>query len=82
VTTSLPTNLEQEIGDPDIDLEDPKLARIDMAHLEQAYRKKQLYTILPDRLHKVHKVFLNSFAGGKARANTNLGIQKETTKEQ
>jgi hypothetical protein len=81
-TTSLPTNLRPDMGDPDTDLEDPELAGIDMAHLEQAYRKQQLYTIPPDQLRKVHKVFLNSSAGGKARASTNLGIQKETTKEQ
>jgi hypothetical protein len=53
-----------------------------MAHLEQAYCKQQLYTISPDQLRKVHKVFLNSSARGSAKANTNLGIQKETSKEQ
>jgi hypothetical protein len=47
-------------------LEDQELAGIDMAHLEQAYRKQQLYTIPPDQLRKVHKVFLNSSAGGSA----------------
>jgi hypothetical protein len=52
-----------------------------MAHLEQAYRKQQLYTIPPDQLRKVHKVFLNSSAGGSARANANLGIQKGTSKD-
>ena len=70
------------MGDLDIDLEDQELAGIDVAHLEQAYRKQQLYTIPPDQLRKVHKVFLNSSVEGKARASTNLGIQKETTKEQ
>jgi hypothetical protein len=78
---SLPTTLGPEIGDPDTDLEDQELAGIDMAHLEQAYRKQQLYTIPPDQLRKVHKVFLNSSVGGSARANTNLGIQKGTTKD-
>jgi hypothetical protein len=70
------------MGDPDLDLEDQELAGIDMAHLEQAYRKQQLYTIPVDQLRKVHKVFLNSSAGGSARANSNLGIQKGTSKEQ
>jgi hypothetical protein len=71
-----------EIEDPDTDLEDQELTGIDMAHLEQAYRKHQLYTIPPDQLRKVHKVFINSSAGGSARANTNLGIQKDTSNEQ
>jgi hypothetical protein len=63
-------------------LEDKELAGIDMAHLEQAYHKKQLYTIPPDQLHKVHKVFLNSSARGSTHANTNLKIQKGTLKDQ
>jgi len=37
--TSIHENLGPEIGDPNIDLEDQELTRIDMAHLEQAYRK-------------------------------------------
>jgi hypothetical protein len=78
----LPLMLGIDIGDPDTDLEDQELAGIDMAHLEQAYRKQQLYTIPQDQLRKVHKVFINSSAGGSARANTNLGIQKDTSKEQ
>ena len=78
----IPNTLGLEIGDPDTDLENQELAGIDMAHLEQAYRKQQLYTIPPDQLCKVQKVFLNSSAEGSARANTNLGIQKETSKEQ
>jgi hypothetical protein len=45
--TSLPTTLGPEMGDPDMDLEDQELAGIDMAHLEQAYHEKQLYTIPP-----------------------------------
>jgi hypothetical protein len=65
------------MGDPDTDLEDQELAGIDMAHLEQAYRKQQLYTIPPDQLRKVHKVFLNSSAGGSARASTNLEYKKK-----
>lgn len=78
---SLPATLDLEIGDPDTDVEDQELAGIDMAHLEQAYRKQQLYTIPPDQLRKLHKVFLNSLVGGLARANTNLGVQKGTTKD-
>jgi len=60
VDASLLTTLGPEIGDPDTDLEDQELVGIDMAHLEKAYRKQQLYTIPPDQLCKVHKVFLNS----------------------
>jgi hypothetical protein len=70
------------MGDPDIDLEDQELAGIDLVHLEQAYQKQQLYTIPLDQLRKVHKVFLNSTAGGSTRANPNLGIQKGSSKEQ
>jgi hypothetical protein len=70
------------MGDPDMDLEDQELEGIDMVHLEQAFREQPLYTIPPDQLRKVHKVFLNSSVGGKAQANTNLRIQKETSKEQ
>jgi hypothetical protein len=54
------------MGDLDLDLEDQELAGIDMAHLEKAYHKQQLYTIPTDQLHKVHKVFLNSSTGGLA----------------
>jgi hypothetical protein len=77
---SLPTTLRLEIGDPDTDLEDQDLASINMAHLEQAYRKKQLYTIPIDQLCKVHKVFLNSSMRGSTRASTKLGIQKAASK--
>jgi hypothetical protein len=80
--TSLPTNLGLEIGDPDIDLEDQELAGIDLVHLEQAYRKQELYTIPQDQLRKVHKVFLNSTAGGSTRANSSLGIQRGHSKDQ
>jgi hypothetical protein len=59
-----------EIGDPDTDLEDQELTGIDMAHLEQSYRKQKLYTIPPNQLCEVHKVFLNSSTVGSARANT------------
>jgi hypothetical protein len=73
--TSLPTNVGKYIGDPDIDLEDQDLARIDLVHMEEAYQKKELYTIPSDQLRKVHKVFLNSSMGGSDRANSSLGIQ-------
>jgi len=63
MNTSLPANLGPEMGDPDTELEDQELEGIDMVHLEQAYRKQQLYTIPTDQLRKVHKVFLNSSAG-------------------
>jgi hypothetical protein len=79
--SSLPATLGPEMGDPDTDLEDQELVGIDMTHLEQAYRKQQLYTIPPNQLRKVHKVFLNSSAGGSAGANANLRIQKGTSKD-
>lgn len=58
----------------EIDLDEQDLTGIDLEHLEQPYRHQQLYTIPPDQLRKVHKVFLNSSAGSTARSNTGLGI--------
>jgi hypothetical protein len=78
----LPNMLGLEIGDIDRDLRYQKLVGIYMAHLDLAYQKQQLYTIPQVQLHKVHKVFNNSLAGGSARANTTLGIQKDTSKDQ
>jgi hypothetical protein len=69
------------MGYPDTDMEDQELVGIDMTHLEQAYHKQQLYTIPLDQLCKMHKLFLNSSAGGSAGANANLGIQKGTSKD-
>jgi hypothetical protein len=64
-----------------MDLDEKDLAGIDLVHLEQAYRHQQLYTIPPDQLHKVHKVFLNSSAGFAARSSSSLGIQGNLLKE-
>jgi hypothetical protein len=80
--TSLPANIGLEMGDSDINLEDQEIAGIDMVHLDQAYQKQQLYTIPPDQLCKVNKVFLNSLIRGSAQASKNIGIKKETSKEQ
>lgn len=66
--------LDLEEGDIKMDLDEQDLTGIDLEHLEQAYRHQQLYTIPPDQLRKVHKVFLNSSAGSTARSNTGLGI--------
>jgi hypothetical protein len=66
--------LDLEEGDIKMDLDEQDLTGIDLEHLEQAYRHQQLYTIPPDQLRKVHKVFLDPSAGSTARSNTGLGI--------
>jgi hypothetical protein len=63
-------------------LEEQDLVGVDLEHLEQAYRKHELYTIPPDHLRKVHKFFLNSSTGSVARSTTSLGIQRTQQKEQ
>ena len=68
--------------DTEIFLEEQDLAGVDLEHLEQAYRKQELYTIPPYQLRKVHKVFLNSSTGSVARSTTGLGIQCIQLKEQ
>jgi hypothetical protein len=88
-TTSLPSSnttavepSETEDGDAEMDLDEKDLAGVDLEHLEQAYRHQKLYTIPPDQLRKVHKVFLNSTAGSTARSSSGLGIQGNILKEQ
>jgi hypothetical protein len=65
-----------------MDLDEQDLTGIDLENLEQAYRKKELYTIPPDQLRKVHKVFINSSVGSAARSNTGLGIQRIQQRDQ
>jgi hypothetical protein len=72
---------EIEDGDAEMDLDEQDLAGVDLEHLEQAYRHQKLYTIPPDQLRKVHKVFLNSTTGSTARSSSGLGIQGNTQKE-
>jgi hypothetical protein len=74
--------LDLEEGDVEMDLDEQDLTGIDLEHLEQAYRHQQLYTIPPDQLRKVHKVFLNSSVGSTARSSSGLGIQGSQLKEQ
>jgi hypothetical protein len=74
--------LEIEDGDAEMDLDEQDLVGVDMVHLEQAYRHQKLYTIPPDQLRKVHKVFLKSKNGSTARSCLILGIQGNTQKEQ
>jgi hypothetical protein len=74
--------LDLEDGDAEMDLDEQDLAGIDLEHLEQAYHHQQLYTIPPDQLRKVHKVFLNSSAGSTTRSSSGLGIQGSQLKEQ
>jgi hypothetical protein len=71
-----------EEGDVEMDLDEHDLAGVDLVHLEQAYRKQELYTIPPDQLHKVHKVFLNSSVGSSARSSSGLGIHHNQQKDQ
>jgi hypothetical protein len=73
---------EIEDGDAEMDLDEKELAGVDLEHLEHAYRHQKLYTIPPDQLRKVHKVFLNSSVGSTTRSSAGLGIQGNTQKEQ
>jgi hypothetical protein len=66
---------ETDDGEANMELEEQDLARVDLEHLEHAYRQQKLYTIPRDQIQKVHKVFLNSSAGSSARADKGLGIQ-------
>jgi hypothetical protein len=63
-----------------MDTEEQDLVSVDLEHLEHTYRHKNLYTIPPDQLRKVHKIFINSFAGSSARSSKSLGIQGNHTK--
>jgi len=67
-------HMEQKDEDTEMDLDEQELAGVDLKHLEHAYRHQKLYTIPPDQLRKVHKVFLNSSAGSSARSSKGLGI--------
>jgi hypothetical protein len=66
------SHLEQEDRDAKMDLDEQELAGVDLEHIEHAYRHHKLYTITPDQLRKVHKVFLNSSAGSTARSSKGL----------
>jgi hypothetical protein len=65
-----------------MDLDEKELARVDLEHLEHAYRHQKLYTIPPYQLRKIRKVFLNSSAGSTAKSSAILGIQGNTQKDQ
>jgi hypothetical protein len=81
-TTRMEDHLEAEDGDVEMDLDEQELAGVDLEHLEHAYRHQKLYTIPPDQLRKVHKVFLNSSAGSTTRSSKGLGIQGNQPKDQ
>jgi hypothetical protein len=84
IPTSNATNVEPldpEDGDVEMDLDEKDLVGIDLVHLEQTYQYQQLYTIPPDQLYKVHKVFLNSSASFAARSSLGLSIQRNLLKE-
>jgi hypothetical protein len=72
--------IEAEDGDVDMELDEKDLAGVDLEHLEHAYRHHKLFTIPPDQLRIVHKIFLNSSAGSTARSNASLGIHGNTPK--
>ena len=63
-----------------MEMEEHDLARVDLEHLEHAYRQQKLYTIPRDQLRKVQKVFLNSSARSSSQANKALGIQRTQSK--
>jgi hypothetical protein len=65
---------DPEDEDTEMDLDEHDLVGIELEHLEQAYHKKELYTIPLDQLHKVYKVFLNSSVGSAASSSSGLGI--------
>jgi len=63
-----------------MELEEQELSRVDLEHLENAYRHQKLYTIPRDQLRKVHKVFLNPLAGSSTQSSKGLGIQGSQSK--
>jgi hypothetical protein len=65
---------EAEDGDVEMELDEQDLAGVDLEHLEHAYRHHKLFTIPPDQLRKVHKIFLNSSVNSTARSNASLEI--------
>jgi hypothetical protein len=80
-TAENPQDAQQpEDGEAEMDTEEQDLAGVDLEHLEHAYRHQKLYTIPPDQLRKVHKIFINSSAGSSARSSKGLGIQGSQTK--
>jgi hypothetical protein len=58
----------------EVEWDEQELAEIDLIRLEEAYHKKELQSVPPEQLRKVHKVYLNSTAGATSRSNTGLGI--------
>jgi flagellar biosynthesis GTPase FlhF len=54
---------EAEDGDVEMELDEQNLAGVDLEHLEHAYRHHKIFTIPPNQLRKVHKIFLNSSIG-------------------
>jgi hypothetical protein len=81
MTVSLEST-KAEDGDVDMELDEKNLAEVDLEHLEHAYRHHKIFTIPPNQLRKVHKIFLNSSAGSTARSNASLGIHGNTSKGQ
>ena len=77
-TTTMVDQPEAKDGDVEMDLNEQELAGVDLEHLEHAYRHQKLYTIPPDQLRKVHKVFLNS----SARSSKGSRIQWNQPKNQ
>jgi hypothetical protein len=80
--TRMGDQLEAKDGDVEMDLDKQELAGVDLEHLEHTYRHQKLYTIPPNQLQKLHKVFLKSSARSTTRSSTGLGIQGNQPKDQ
>ena len=73
---------EAEDGDMEMELDEQDLAGVDLEHVEHAYRNHKLYTIPPDQMRNMHKIFLNSSASSTVGSSVVLGIHGNTQKEQ
>jgi hypothetical protein len=70
-----------EVGDMEIELDEKDLAEIDQVSLEEAYHRKDLSSIPPYQLRKVHKFYLNSIVGATSRSGMSLSIHHNPTKD-
>jgi len=71
----------EEGEDLEMIVDEKDLADIDLDLLEEAYNKKELQSLPPQQLYKVHKVYIDSTAGATSRSKGALGIHFDLSKD-
>jgi hypothetical protein len=65
----------------EVELYEKEFIRINPVSLEESYRKKELLSLSPDQLWKVHKVYLNSRNRATSIFGVGFSINKDPLKE-